>query len=211
VVQAIAEAVASAPVVIADGHHRFETALAYRDERREAAGGAPGDYDLMMMYVVELAEEQLTVRAIHRVVRSVPLGVDLLGQLEAFFEPYETAAGNETVMWSMADAGSMALVEPGQTTLLRPRAGAFEGVADLDTARLDAALASIPGVELDFQHDPATVAEMVQKGDAAAGVLVRPASVATIADFARSRRLMPEKTTFFHPKPRTGMVFRRVS
>ncbi|MBV8235876.1 MAG: DUF1015 domain-containing protein, partial [Acidimicrobiia bacterium] len=45
VASALAEAVGSAPVVIADGHHRYETALAYRDERR-AAGAGPGDHDL---------------------------------------------------------------------------------------------------------------------------------------------------------------------
>ena len=57
--------VGSAPVVIADGHHRFETALAYQEERRAASGRA-GGYDFVMALVVELADEQLSVRAIHR-------------------------------------------------------------------------------------------------------------------------------------------------
>ncbi len=57
-VQAIVE---SAPVLIADGHHRYETALAYRDERRRH-GQARADDDFVMAYIVELADDQLTVQ-----------------------------------------------------------------------------------------------------------------------------------------------------
>ncbi len=45
-------------------------------------------------------------------------------------------------------------------------------------------------------------------GEAQAGVLLRPASVAQIIDIAHGGERMPPKTTFFHPKPRTGVVFR---
>ena len=52
-------------MLIADGHHRYETALTYRDER--GAGTARGeDDDFVMALIVELADEQLTVQAIHR-------------------------------------------------------------------------------------------------------------------------------------------------
>ena len=54
VVAAVREIVASAPVVIADGHHRYETALAYRDERAALTGGGPADHDLVLAYLVEL-------------------------------------------------------------------------------------------------------------------------------------------------------------
>ena len=60
-VAAVADAVAAAPVVLADGHHRYETARAYQAECRDANGGKPGPYDLVMALVVELAEEQLSV------------------------------------------------------------------------------------------------------------------------------------------------------
>src|SRR3954468_10921734 len=53
-IEKISATVASAPVVIADGHHRFETSLAYRDERR-ATDGEGGGYDSVMTYVVEPA------------------------------------------------------------------------------------------------------------------------------------------------------------
>ena len=74
VVDEITAAVEAAPVVIADGHHRYETALTYQAERRAAHGGDRGDYDLVMALVVELAEGQLSVGPIHRTISGVPPG-----------------------------------------------------------------------------------------------------------------------------------------
>jgi uncharacterized protein (DUF1015 family) len=50
--------------------------------------------------------------------------------------------------------------------------------------------------------------EALHKGEAQAVVLLRPVTVEQIADWAAARRRMPPKTTYFSPKPRTGMVFR---
>src|SRR4051794_1935275 len=60
----ITETVGSAPVVIADGHHRYETSLAFAAERADLTGATA-----TLCYVVELAPDQLTVRPIHRLVR----------------------------------------------------------------------------------------------------------------------------------------------
>ncbi|MBV8959157.1 MAG: DUF1015 domain-containing protein, partial [Actinobacteria bacterium] len=83
---AISDTVASAPVVIADGHHRFETALAYRDERRAANGDTAGDYDFLMAYIVELVDDELTVEAIHRLINGLPDDFDVLAALDPFFD-----------------------------------------------------------------------------------------------------------------------------
>ena len=69
-VAAIGAAIASATMVLADGHHRYETARNYRVERR--AGGRPDPgADAIMALVVELAPEQLCVRAIHRLIHAL--------------------------------------------------------------------------------------------------------------------------------------------
>ena len=210
VVSAISDTVASAPVVIADGHHRYETSLAYRDERRAENGGAPGPYDLVMTYVVELVEEQLTVRPIHRLLSGLPEGFDLLGALEPFFEAFDAgpSSGAESLPARMADAGALALVLPEGTWLLRPREEAMAGAEDLDSSRLDVALGALPSHDLVFQHGVDNVVRLVEKGEAQAGVLLRPATVAQIQRNAHEGRLMPPKTTFFHPKVKTGLVFR---
>jgi uncharacterized protein (DUF1015 family) len=206
VVDAIRDAVASQPVVIADGHHRYETAIAFREEVRAAHGGTGGDADLLMTFVVELAEEQLTVRPIHRLLHAVGDGVELPDALDRWFEPFETDAAVETLPDRMIDAGALALVVPGGAWLLRPR---DPRPGEPDSRLLDGVLDEL-GAEVTFHHDAAQVAALVGKGEARAGILLRPPTVAQIAAAARARLRMPEKTTFFHPKPRTGLVFRRL-
>lgn len=200
------------PVVIADGHHRYETSLAYRDERREAAGGATGgNADAVLTYVVELAEEQLTVLPIHRLISGLPDDVDLRTALSDFFVVTTTGLVDVGMARSMATQGFLVLVEPDRTSILTPRPEALEGLRDLDTVRLDAALAALPDHDLVFQHGVDNVVRAVDRGDAQAGVLLRPATVSQITAIARGGERMPPKTTFFHPKPRTGVVFRSLS
>ena len=205
VIDAIAAAVSSAPVVIADGHHRYETALAYRDERRAASSsGDAGAAEALMTYVVELAEEQLHVRPIHRLVTAVPAGVDLREALSSRFELFETAPAVETLPARMADAGALALVTDAGTWLLRPLEPS-PGATDAEL--IGDALGD--DIDVAYEHEAAKVAALVAKGDAAAGILLRPPTVDQIAAAARAGRRLPPKTSFFHPKPRTGLVFRR--
>ena len=206
VVEAISSAVEAAPVLVADGHHRYRTALTYREERRAAEG--PGPWDSLMTYVVELAEDQLEVRPIHRLLRGLPDDVDLPGALERWFEVAEAGAFDAEIVERLVDEGALGLVVPGGRYLLRPRPELLAAAVDLDSSRLDVALADLGDHELTFHHDLAEVQRLVETGSAQAGVLLRPATVAQIAETAHGGRLMPTKTTYFHPKPTTGVVFR---
>ena len=69
-IAAVQAVVGRVPVVLADGHHRFETAITYRDEQRAAGAATPGD-DAVLCLVVELAEDQLWVQPIHRLLDGV--------------------------------------------------------------------------------------------------------------------------------------------
>jgi hypothetical protein len=111
----------------------------------------------------------------------------------------------------MAASGSLGLVTSAGSFLLTPlpATDAAAGV-DLDSSRLDVALASLPAHALTYQQGRAEAVAAVTDGLADAAFLLRPASVAQIAETASGGRRMPPKTTFFYPKPRTGMVFRRV-
>jgi uncharacterized protein (DUF1015 family) len=208
-IAAIATAVSSAPFVIADGHHRYETSLQYRDERRARDGDGP--WDATLAWAVELAEEQLCVRPIHRLIAGLPDGVDVLEALMPFYapepfpvdEPYD-----EATVAALVDAGGIGLLLPDEPWLLVPRPGAFDGVRELDTTRLDVALAGVPPHELTYQHGVGNVVRRVAKGEAQAGVLLRPAPVSQILEIAHGGERMPPKTTFFHPKPVTGLVIR---
>ena len=124
-VAAIGAAVGAAPVVLADGHHRYETARAYQAERRAANGGQAGPYDLVMALVVELAEEQLSVGAIHRTVSGLPEGFDLVGALSESFDVVRAGAADARTLGALQDSRSLALVTGGEAYLLLPRHGAL--------------------------------------------------------------------------------------
>jgi uncharacterized protein (DUF1015 family) len=204
---AIAAAVAEHPVVIADGHHRYETSLAYKAER-EAAADDPVGAAATLAYVVELVEDELTVHAIHRLITGLPEGFDLLAALAPWFEAVGPPPDGVPVTTAMVDQGCIALVLADGEVLLRPRPDALADARDLDTSRLDVALASLPEHDLRFQHGVANVRRAVELGEAQGGVLLRPATVAQIEATAHGGERMPPKTTFFHPKPKTGLVFR---
>jgi uncharacterized protein (DUF1015 family) len=212
-IAAITAAVAASPVVVADGHHRFETSLAYRDERRTADGDG-GPADATLCYVVELSDEQLTVRPIHRLVRATAEG-DLAGALAA--QPGAAEVGSATaeevtngsVLAQMDALEAIAVVGPdGAARLVRLDPGAYPDLDDLDSARLAAALDAIGPHELTYQHGTDRAQAAVVSGAASWAVLIRPVTVAAIEANAHAGRRMPPKSTFFHPKPRTGIVFR---
>ncbi len=125
--EAIERGVAGAPVVIADGHHRYETALAYQAERRAGRDGAPGDYDLVMALVVELAEGQLSVGPIHRTLSAVPPEVDLAALFGRWFDTVHAGSVDGQLVEAVAESGALALVTHHDVWLLTPRADLHRG------------------------------------------------------------------------------------
>ncbi len=219
-IAAIQTIVGDAPIVLADGHHRFETAIAYREERRAAGVVESGD-DAVMCLVVELAEEHLWVQPIHRVIRGVRSATGLRLSLARRFRIVDAAPntpdGVNHLIASLRTQGGVGLVDG-------------EGLArlvadpdDLETARaqLDPALAEVPSawfeavvgdalddLDITYRHDAVAIAQMVASGTADAAILLSPVTVEQIRAAAKARIRMPQKTTFFAPKPRTGLVFR---
>jgi uncharacterized protein (DUF1015 family) len=206
---AVATAVATAPVVLADGHHRYETARAYQAERRRANGDEAGPYDLVMALVVELAEDQLTVGAIHRTVSGLPKGFDLVDALAPWFDVVRAGAADDRTLGALADSRSLTLVTGGRAYLLlaHPEVQEREG-NDLDSNLIATALAGLPPHEVMHRHSVAEAMQALRDGEGQAAFLLRPVTVKQIDEWANERRRMPPKTTFFSPKPRTGMVFR---
>jgi uncharacterized protein (DUF1015 family) len=217
-VGAIHAAVSGDAVVLADGHHRYETSCTYRDER-DAEGIADPAAGFIMILIVELADDELCVRAIHRLVHGVA-GIDLRAALEPWFTVRDagpnTPDGVLALEASMHTDGGLGLVDRGGLALLVPRPELDNAMTalpaalhDVDSARFDlGVLPALAGATLAYRNDARTVAAQVAKGAADAAVLLRPVSVATIRAAAADGVRMPEKTTFFAPKPRTGMVMR---
>ena len=208
----VRDAVAASPVVIADGHHRYETARTYRDEVRAANGDRAGDHDLVMALMVELAESQLHVRAIHRMVSGLPAGTDPQGFFGRFFDVVHAGQATERVVGALEGAGSIAAVTRGGAWLLTTRAGAFdEAGTDLEAGLVDVVLRDLPEVSVTYTARWQEALAEVEQGRSEMAILLRPVSVDQISAWAAARRRMPAKTTYFSPKPRTGMVFRMLS
>lgn len=203
-IEAIARSVSANPVLIADGHHRYAISRTYRDEAR--AMGGPADAELTMTYVAELVQEQLSVAAIHRLYDQSSTRM-----LEALGAYYDTASAGPVGAHTIAEMdakGCLCLVhEDGTGTYLSPRQQAFVGVRDLDSARLEHALAAVEHV-VNYQHGVAEVLERVRGGGHGCAILIRPVSIEEIRRTADTGELMPPKSTFFTPKLRTGMVMR---
>ena len=199
-IAAVTASVASTPVIVADGHHRYEVARAYRDERRAATGDEPGDYDSVLALVVELDDEQLSVGAIHRLIKGLPAGVDIAAVFARHF-----------VLEPADNPRALALVTRDGAWHMTPRPGTDAAAEQpLDSSRVMLALADLPPHDLVFQHGRDIVVNAVREGEADAALLLRPATVDQIAETGRSGVRMPPKTTFFWPKPRTGLVYRPV-
>jgi uncharacterized protein (DUF1015 family) len=207
--EAIAAAVATSPVVIADGHHRYETSRTYQAEWRAAHGDQPGPQDLVFALIVELAEDQLTVGAIHRTISGLPADFDLVGALSEWFDVVRAGAADDRTLSALADARSLALVTGGDAYLLLPHADTHEAAGnDLDSSLIEVVLSRLPPHDVLHRHSVAEATEALDRGEAQAAFLLRPATVTQIEEWAGARRRMPPKTTYFSPKPRTGMVFR---
>jgi uncharacterized protein (DUF1015 family) len=208
-IAALRALMASAPVVIADGHHRYETSLAFRDEIA-ALGGGPSGADAIMTFVVELAADQLRVRAIHRLLRGEPSRplrrrlVEAGARVEPVADPVEPGAVAGTLL--LVDADGPALVHPSPEALARVPAT----LRHVDSARFEAAIVPLlePSETVDYRHDAAVCRDLVARGEATATVLLAPVPVDVIEAVAHAGQRMPQKTTFFAPKPCTGLVLR---
>jgi len=213
--------IGGANLVLADGHQRFETACNYREELR-AAGEPVGGAGAIMMFVVELVDDELDIEPIHRLL-DLPEYVDLVGQLEQIFSVVEFAGNSPDVIPAfqarMAEEHALGIVA-GPTLYLgiphpEARAAALAGehpaVAATDAAVVEAMVTPLlPGATWRFWHDAAAVAALVDKGAASAAILCSPVSVAQTRAAAVAGARMPQKTTVVPPKPRSGMVFRKL-
>jgi uncharacterized protein (DUF1015 family) len=206
-IAAIADALGSDDVLIADGHHRYGVARTYRDEIRRSTGSNATPAELTLAFVSELVADQLSVDAIHRIYLA-PSFDEIRGRLATSFDLEPAGPVDGTTLAQMHARGALCLVDgAGDGTWLLPKPGAFEGIRALDGAWLEHALGDA-GADVSYQHGVDRVLEAVGAGAAQAAVLIRPVSVAEIERTAREGLLMPPKSTFFTPKLRTGLVVR---
>ena len=176
-------------LLIADGHHRYETALAYHEEQGTEESG------YVLSTLVSRDDDGLEILPTHRLVSGEP------PELDGSFRLTDIEAS--------AEAGTAALAgidrdHPAFVLLRRDSAQ----LAESDGAELDTAVIDRLPLE-DVRYTPSAVAaeEAVRGGRADAAFLVRAPTLDQVSAVARAGELLPEKTTYFFPKLTSGLVF----
>ena len=230
-VAALRVAAGRAPITIADGHHRYETALRYRDERRLTSSHEEDPaFDYVLMLLLDAEGGSLTVLPTHRVARGVPDSAGLPAAARALFEvtPADAAAllrafGPGAV--APGGAGRFGLWTRAGGAILEARREAFVGLLPpggealrrLDVTLLAAALERLTGIDRAATASGGRVAytksavEAISWVDgsvdgADAAFLLEPTPVREIIAVAADGDVMPQKSTYFYPKPLTGFV-----
>jgi uncharacterized protein (DUF1015 family) len=185
---------ANTPILIADGHHRYTMALRYRDEMHAEHG--PGPWDRVLALVVDATAEHLPVLPFHR--------LQLTGAVPA--AGADVASLAETLAALSDDPPVVAAVTPGPDG---PRysvvhlTGAPPAVRALHDELLQASTG--PG-DLAFTPSAADAVAAVSSGRAIAAWLLPPTTPQRIREVVDRGERLPQKSTYFWPKPRTGMV-----
>jgi uncharacterized protein (DUF1015 family) len=231
-VRSLIEAAGRKPITIADGHHRYETALRYRDEwRANKTGESDPAADYVMMLFLETTKQKLTVLPTHRIVRNLgEEGVrDLLDHAAWLFDlkPVADRAELEAAFGS-ADVpggqGRFGLWTRKGGALLTARRNEFAksfhdggpALHRLDVTLLQVALdrlcaidsAGIAAGRLVYSKSIREALDWVDsaKDGADAAFLLDPTPVAEIAAVAAEGDVMPQKSTYFYPKALTGLI-----
>ena len=208
-IEAICAAVSSSPVVIADGHHRYAISRTFRDEVRARTQSKDTGAELTLTYINELVEEQLSVAAIHRFYNGASAD-DLRRALTQFYTFEAATSVDDKTLQEMNKRGSLVFIDDRMSvSWMTPKVGVFDSIRELDSARLEYALAGVDHT-VGYQHGATEVQELVASGRATAAILIRPVSVDEIKRTANEGLLMPPKSTFFTPKLRTGLAMREL-
>lgn len=203
----IADALTNHPVVVADGHHRLHTAQRYRQEL-EASGATVGQANRILALVTELVDDSVEVHGIHRLVPQWPGDGNPAQDMAGLFD-LEEVDHDEPLVQHLEGAGGMGLITATGRWLARRRPDSTN--ADVDSQLLASAFDAIGVTGVVFHHDEHFVTEMVRSRHASAAVLVRPPTVDQILAVAHGGERMPPKSTFFAPKPCTGLVLRLIN
>jgi uncharacterized protein (DUF1015 family) len=234
-INAITSRMAPQPIFIADGHHRYETALRYQEEKEQAgeiaSADAPANFVLMML--VSMHDPGLVILPTHRLVSG--LGAITSEQLKVILGQHfdlETVGTGPTAArdaWELIEAdGSQKLLGFGTVSdgvwqlgrfksptlmsqLAHDHSSAWQelGVAVLHRVVLDKLLpeAGKTGCRCQYVHLLKEVTDSTAARQCDLAVLVPPATMDHVAQIAGNLEKMPPKSTYFYPKLLSGLVF----
>jgi uncharacterized protein (DUF1015 family) len=185
----------SVPVLIADGHHRYETAVAHSQE----VGGDPDAASrFTLALLTDLDDPGLQVLPTHRVMKA---GVAVTGgedepSLEATLQalPGRVAAG------AYRDHHFQVLALEGEVPVVELHEQVIDNILGKRS----------PEDFLVYTRDAAEAVRWVDEGVGAGAFFLAPPDLRQVLKLAQEGKTLPQKSTYFHPKPPSGMVFHRL-
>jgi uncharacterized protein (DUF1015 family) len=241
---------------IADGHHRYETALNFRNYQRQQHPDAPPDaaFNYVLMLLVDIRDPALTILPTHRMLHDLDRfdAADLLRRLSArhrvvardtpsaLLAAMQQDTPSHRIGMALPESpspagGSSSMPSPagGSSSNPSPAGGGGQGggfyTVDIDrpaaadpVSRLDVSVLheeilqrelGLTPVELEqerylsYSRDVEGVLTRVETGAAQAAFLLRPPAVNDVVEVANAGQVMPQKSTYFYPKPASGIVF----
>lgn len=232
----IASELQDTPLYMLDGHHRYETALAYREERRAQAASWSGDEpeNFMLAAITSIDDPGLILLPTHRLVRPPSVPADVIGRLGRYFNVVDTtpksydgtallrllarvsASGNDTTAFGALGLEEgrlhlLTLTDAATVHTLMPAGSQTWQSLDVNVLEYAVMRATL-GIEggagelIDYTQDPAVALREVESGRWPLAFLLNATKVSQILAVADARERMPAKSTYFYPKLATGLV-----
>ena len=233
VLEQIVDIMRSKALFIADGHHRYETALNYQGFRREQArdGGVLKPYDGVLMLLSPLEDPGLTVLPTHRVTTTpMPTYATIKAQLGEKFEFTEFSFSNDSktavraqFLEALRTQGrttptfGLALKDERRYVTLSLKPAYRPGANASPRAKLDVSLLQQLVVNalcqtqqqqeaILYTKDDHQALDWAENGTGTCALLLNATKVSEVQDVAEAGERMPHKSTYFYPKPLTGLV-----
>jgi uncharacterized protein (DUF1015 family) len=235
----ITASLADQPLYIADGHHRYESALNYRRQRTASPSGSPdAPYNFVMMTLVEFADPGLLILPPHRLVRGIPKSTlgELRAKLEVFFAIEEwplkmpgvwarldelpTEKNEKRLVLFGLDTENLYLLrlpDPAAVSQMMPyfHSELYKklDVSIIDHVLLEEFLALSPDKEktsLAYCYDRQDAVNRVLNQEYQLAFLLNPIKPETVKAIADVGDKMPRKSTYFYPKLPAGLIINRL-
>lgn len=236
-VSALERAFAEIPVYIADGHHRYESALAYRNERYAQDPNIPRDAALnfVMMSLTDMADPGLLILPTHRLIKGLPkhqlfilperleefftverlsLSGDAWRQIETLMAEDSSRFfiyglnGEELLSLTLKDKAKVErLMTSGHTATYR---GMDVSVVDHVVLEDILGMNAMDEERIAYDHDRDSAISRVKSGEFQFAFILKPVRPETIQSISDARDRMPRKSTYFSPKIPSGIVMYRL-
>jgi len=216
-IEIIANDLKGKAVFIADGHHRYETALEFQEEMKEKHSGTAGAelFNYVLMFLANIADEGLTILPTHRLVREMP--ENSFNVLAEFFDIKELQASDDIsqTIYGHKNAIGFCKCDGDYKYILKYKGSGLDNLhpalRGLDVTVLHELIFKklLKVTDIAYEMDVKETVRKVKDGLYDAAFFLNPTRVEDVERVALSGVRMPPKSTYFYPKLLTGLVINK--